>query len=173
MRDSILAVDGRDRPNGPIDREAAHRVPGTRHRAYAITLEEDDQVLFARRSPEKKGWPGFWDATVASHPGPDENLERSALRRLKEELGLQSHQVTELQTVGKLEYEESYDEEYVEWEYCHFLRARIVSGSLQPNPSEVDALTRVSRSEISNFLQYENRPICPWFQITWNEFLNF
>ncbi len=173
MGNLILEVDGRDEPNGTIDRRAAHRMPGIRHRAFVVTLEVDDRILFARRSSAKKGWPGFWDASVASHPGPEEKIKPSALRRIEEELGLSREMITGLRFVEALEYKKQYDDEYVEWEYCHFLRAQITSDFLKPNDSEVDALIRVNRGDVPDFLQSDNRPICPWIRIAYEKFLDF
>ena len=84
--------DEAGRPTGQtVSREEAHRL-GVRHRTAHVWIARRHagrlQVLLQRRSPDKDSFPDQWDTSSAGHiPAGDEPLE-SALRELREELGL-------------------------------------------------------------------------------------
>ena len=86
----ICEEDGR--PTGKtVSREVAHR-EGILHRTAHVwivrSVEGKYQVLLQKRSMEKESFPGFYDTSSAGHiPAGTEPLP-SALRELKEELGI-------------------------------------------------------------------------------------
>ena len=74
-----------------IEREAAHR-QGIRHRTSHVWVLRNNsgktQVLLQKRSASKDSFPGCYDISSAGHiPAGDEFLG-SALRELKEEIGI-------------------------------------------------------------------------------------
>ena len=85
-------VDENGIPTGEvIDRKTAHD-KGIRHRtAHVWIVRKTDtgvQVLLQKRSANKDSFPGQYDTSSAGHiPAGDEPLD-SALRELKEELGI-------------------------------------------------------------------------------------
>ncbi len=85
-------VDENGLPTGEtVEREAAHRT-GTRHRTSHVwlfrTCKGTTQLLLQKRSANKDSYPGCYDISSAGHiPAGDGYLE-SALRELKEELGV-------------------------------------------------------------------------------------
>ena len=67
--DTVILVDQSGRELGVADKVECHRGPGRLHRALTCLLFDDrSRLLFARRAPTKPLWPGYWDATVATHP---------------------------------------------------------------------------------------------------------
>ena len=88
-------VDETGTPTGEIvSRNAAHR-DGIRHRTAHVWVvrlsgQADGayEILLQKRSGEKESFPGMYDTSSAGHiPAGDEPLD-SALRELKEELGI-------------------------------------------------------------------------------------
>lgn len=87
-------VDENGEPTGEkVSRETAHR-EGIRHRtAHVWIVRKKDRgydILLQKRSMDKDSFPGLYDTSSAGHiPAGDEPLD-SALRELKEELGIQA-----------------------------------------------------------------------------------
>ena len=85
-------IDGKGNPTGQIaSREKAH-AEGIPHRtAHIWIIREKEgrvQILLQKRSQNKDSFPGKFDTSSAGHiQAGDEPLE-SALRELKEELGI-------------------------------------------------------------------------------------
>lgn len=106
-------VNESGQPTGEIiSREDAHR-NGILHRtAHVWILREKDgqrQVLLQKRSREKDSYPGMFDTSSAGHiPAGDEPLP-SALRELKEELGITAEE-KDLLYAGNFRIR--YDEEF-------------------------------------------------------------
>ena len=94
-------VDENGFPTGEtVSREAAHR-KGIRHRTAHVWIIRPSKtgydLLLQKRSMNKDSFPGLYDTSSAGHiPAGDEPLE-SALRELKEELGIEA-------TPGQLSY---------------------------------------------------------------------
>lgn len=85
-------VDRQGRPTGErVSREQAHR-DGVRHRtAHVWILRKKNgvmQVLLQKRSGEKDSHPGCYDISSAGHIPAGQDFVPSALRELKEELGV-------------------------------------------------------------------------------------
>ena len=91
-REFLDIVDESGRPTGAIiSREIAH-TDGILHRtAHVWVVRKTGQgydILLQKRSEEKDSFPGLYDTSSAGHiPAGDEPLE-SAMRELKEELGI-------------------------------------------------------------------------------------
>ena len=92
MTEFFDIVDESGLPTGEvISRDKAHQ-KGTLHRTAHVWLvkkkPEGYDILLQKRSEEKDSFPGMYDTSSAGHiPAGDEPLP-SALRELKEELGL-------------------------------------------------------------------------------------
>lgn len=85
-------VDENGIPTGEtVERETAHR-NGIRHRTSHVWLLRDRngkiQVLLQKRSLNKDSYPGCYDISSAGHIPAGEEFSGSAIRELKEELGV-------------------------------------------------------------------------------------
>ena len=88
-------VDENGEPTGEtVGREAAHR-DGVRHRTAHVWLVRlgmlgQMQVLVQKRAADKDSFPGCWDVSSAGHVPAGQDWTTSALRELKEELGVEA-----------------------------------------------------------------------------------
>jgi isopentenyldiphosphate isomerase len=85
-------VDENGEPTGEtVEREAAH-ANGIRHRTAHVWLLRDRgqgiEVLLQKRSDDKDSFPGCYDISSAGHIPAGVGFKASALRELKEELGI-------------------------------------------------------------------------------------
>lgn len=87
-------VDEFGNPTGEtIEREEAHR-RGVRHRSAHVWLVRRKggriQILLQKRSRDKDSFPGCYDISSAGHIPAGADFEASALRELREELGVRA-----------------------------------------------------------------------------------
>lgn len=96
-------VDEQGNPTGQtVERETAHR-EGIRHRSSHVWLFRRRggrvEVLLQKRSRKKESFPGCYDISSAGHIPAGEDYISSALRELREELGVEA-EAGELQYCG-------------------------------------------------------------------------
>ncbi len=163
----VVAVDGENRSQGPVNRLTAHTGDGIRHRAFTVLLfDEQDRVLLAQRSPEKRLWDAHWDGTVASHPREGESEREAARQRLREELGVGPDQYDQLETTDRFEYRRHYHDEGLEHEVCAVLQATLHETTLDPDPAEVAGILWAPYERLAHNRQwYRQLAFCPWFEI--------
>ena len=133
----VCAGDGR--PTGrTVSREDAHR-EGIPHRTAHVWIlrekKEEYDILLQKRSMEKESFPGMYDTSSAGHIPAGEEPLPSALRELKEELGI-SADADQLAFAGmfRIRYEKEFHgrpfkDNEVTWVYVY------------SDPVEIDALT--------------------------------
>lgn len=89
-QDELLTqVDENNQLIGSISRGEAHETAGVFYRTVYILVKNDkDEVLVQNRSSTKDLYPGCWDLSVGGHVNFGKSYEETAVRELKEELGL-------------------------------------------------------------------------------------
>ena len=137
--EEIAIVDMEDNIIGYAEKMYVHR-EGIVHRAFSVLIFNDkNEMLLQRRALEKYHSPGEWTNACCSHQRTGENIEQAAIRRVKEELGIEAPRLTE---------------EFVFYYKCKF------SNELYEN--EIDhVFTGIYNKEITNFNKDE---IC---EVTW------
>lgn len=162
----VVLVDERDEELGAAPVLDCHLPPGRLHRAFTtIVVDAEDRVLLARRAPGKLLWPGYWDATVASHPRPGESNQAAAVRRLVEELGLAPGALVSGAPVvaPRFEYRAPFADVGVEHEVCRTLVARLAPGAeVAPAPEEIDAVRREDADALLATIAERAGELCPW-----------
>lgn len=87
-------VDCNGNPTGQTVERALAHAEGVRHRTSHVWLVRRRggrvQVLLQKRSPEKDSYPGCYDISSAGHIPAGVGFLPSALRELREELGVQA-----------------------------------------------------------------------------------
>ncbi len=81
-------VDEQDHVIGQMARSEVHRL-GLMHRAvHILVFNRRGEIFLQKRSMLKDRQPGLWDSSSSGHVDAGEDYDQSALRELREELGL-------------------------------------------------------------------------------------
>lgn len=92
LSEYLDVVDGRGHPTGEIVERARAHAEGIRHRTSHLWLARrrgaEIQLLLQKRSANKEAFPSCYDVSSAGHIPAGEDYETSALRELREELGV-------------------------------------------------------------------------------------
>lgn len=145
LNDEILdLVDENDNIIGEVKRSVANGDPRFIHREVGITIiDEQDRVLFNKRSQNKKHQPSWW-TTVGGHIGKGEEPLVAAHRELKEEMGFD----TKLVFIGKF-LRRLANETHFSYKYL----ARYTDQKIIFNPDEMDEVRFFTEKEIDEGLQ--------------------
>jgi isopentenyl-diphosphate Delta-isomerase len=142
----VELVDERGRTTGVTPKLAAHRPPGQLHRAISIfLLDASGRLLIQRRARAKYHSGGLWSNTCCSHPAPGEAPADAAVRRLREELGVEPIDLTE---AGSTVYDVTDPvSRLVEREWNHLFVGYALQ-SPSPEPLEVEEWAAVPLDEL-------------------------
>lgn len=150
-----------------VSRDTAHR-EGILHRTAHVWIvrkaEGRHQVLLQKRSMEKESFPGFYDTSSAGHiPAGTEPLP-SALRELKEELGIEAAP-TDLAYAGqfRIRYEKEFHgrlfrDNEVTWVYVY--ERPVDADRLTLQESEVDEVRWFSLTEVRDEIRTSRKRFC-------------
>jgi len=102
-------VDSDDNVIGTANRAELHRL-GLMHRAVHIfVFNEAGEIYVQRRSEAKDRHPGKFDSSAAGHVDPGESYHETAMRELREEIGISGS----LEKVLRVQASEITDHEHV------------------------------------------------------------
>ncbi|UJH69335.1 NUDIX domain-containing protein [Muricauda sp. SCSIO 65647] len=101
----------------------------------------DGQVLLQKRGKKKNTFPSLWDVSVAGHIGAGEAIETSALREIKEEIGLDVGK-GDLEKIGIFRSVHKHADDFVDAEFHHTFLCKLTVPleKLIKQDSEVEAL---------------------------------
>lgn len=89
MSELFVVVDENDEIIDFRTRHDCHHNKDLIHRGVGVILFNDrGEVLLQKRSKHKETHPGYYDISVAGHCGKGETYEETALREMKEEIGV-------------------------------------------------------------------------------------
>ena len=163
--DLVILVDEHDREVGAMDKLAAHRHGGVRHRAFSIFIVDPrGRWLLQRRAAGKYHFPGLWTNACCSHPRPGEATAAAAHRRLQEELGFDCALTERFQFEYKAD---SAAEGLTEHELDHVFTG-VHDGPVRPAPDEVGATRWVEPAELAHELQTRPEIFTPWFKLAFD-----
>ena len=161
-------VDETGKPTGKvIARDLAHR-DGILHRTAHVWIVrpagEDYDILLQKRSMEKESFPGQYDTSSAGHIPAGEEPLSSALREMKEELGIEA-------LADRLHYAGSFRIQYEKEFHGHLFRDNEVTSvfvymdpvdisSLILQASEVDEVRWFRLNDVWEEIQYSRERFC-------------
>ena len=161
-------VDESGYPTGEIiSRDVAH-TEGILHRtAHVWVVRKTDRgydILLQKRSEEKESFPGLYDTSSAGHISAGEEPLESALRELKEELGITASE-NELRYTGsfRIQYEKEFHgrmfrDNEVTWVYVY---EKIVDiSTLKLQESEVSEVRWFDLDEVWNEIRTDRSRFC-------------
>jgi isopentenyl-diphosphate delta-isomerase len=159
----VELVDASGRTIGTEGKLAAHRAPGSRHRAVSVfLLDAGGLVILQQRALGKYHSGGLWSNSCCGHPEPGERPAEAAVRRIAGELGLVIDP-DDLVEAGTVVYDvEDPDSGLVERELNHVFVGR-APGPPRPDPAEVAATATAHLAELDPVAR--DRPLTAWFDI--------
>lgn len=160
MREEVILVDESDKPVGTMEKMEAH-TKGLLHRAFSIFIfNSKNEILLQQRALTKYHSAGLWTNTCCSHPRPGEDTLAAAIRRLEEEMGMQ----TKLEYKTSFIYKTKFDNDLTEYEFDHVF---IGTTDLKPvlNKEEVHAFKWLSPEKIKEEIRATPEAFTSWFKI--------
>lgn len=162
MADELIDIlDKHGKPTREVRlKSEAHRL-GLYHASVHIWFYTDDgRILFQKRAKNKDCFPDLWDVSVAGHIEAGESPPNSAIREIKEEIGL-SVSTNELEHIGiqlakKIPKPGFLDNEF---HYIYLCKLNVHIKKLNLQKEEVAAVSFFKIDEFKNILLNPNRSI--------------
>ena len=140
-----------------------HAGAGILHRVFSVFLfNEEGELLLQKRSAGKRLWPLFWSNSCCSHPRRGETEAGAAVRRIEEELGVE----TDLEYVYTFTYHAPFGDVGSEREVCSVFLGR-VAGPVTANENEIAEWRWMSAEDLGAALDAEPEQYTPWFKQEW------
>jgi isopentenyl-diphosphate Delta-isomerase len=154
-------VDSNDKVIGSATRAEIHRM-GLFHRAvHMFVFNPAGQVYIQRRSQSKDRHPGKLDSSAAGHVDPEETYAETAIRELREELGIQA----EVKEILRIQASEQTDNEHV------VLFEVVTESEPAPNPEEIQWGAFISREKVTELMDEAPEDFVPAFILLWKKFI--
>ena len=141
-------------------REDVHR-DGDWHKSVHIWIVNDkNEVLLQKRSPNKDSHPNMWDISCAGHLIASDTSISGALREAKEELGLDLCS-SQLQLIGQRKKASCYTQAFINNEFSdvYLLRLSIDIHELQLQTEEVSEVKFVSLDTFKNMIRAKDKTL--------------
>lgn len=152
-------VNERDEVIGRAPRSEVH-ARGLLHRAvHVLVFNSGGEVFLQKRSMKKDRQPGVWDSSCSGHVDSGEDYDQTAVRELREEIGLALNAPPA--RLFKLDACAETDAEFV-WVYrcCN-------DGPFQLDPEEIDAGDWFAPERVSDWIQDQPGDFAPAFAFIW------
>ena len=164
-RDTLILVDEQDNEIGSCEKVECHLGKGKLHRAFSVFLfDPEGKLLIQQRSPQKMLWGGYWANSCCSHPRLGESTEAAALRRIKEELGVEAT----LTYLYKFVYHAKFGDIGSEYENCYVYAGRF-DGIVSADPEEISEFRFVTPNELTAEIEANAEKYSPWLKMEWEE----
>ena len=146
----------------PVEKLDVHK-RGLKHMAVSVFVVRDGQVLIQQRAMGKYHTPGLWANTCCTHPEWNEDPAECAVRRLKEELGIEGLYPAHR---GTVEYRAEVGGGLVEHEVVDiFVATAPADLVIDPNPDEVLDYKWVELYELAARVRRRPFEYTPWLRI--------
>jgi isopentenyl-diphosphate Delta-isomerase len=132
------------------------------HRAvHMFVFNPAGQVYIQRRSCSKDRHPGKLDSSAAGHVDPGETNADTAIRELREELGMQA----EIKEILRIPASEKTDNEHV------VLFEVVTESEPVPNPEEIQWSAFISREKVTKLMDEAPEDFVPAFILLWKKYI--
>lgn len=167
LNSPVVLVDADDKQIGLMPKLEAHQ-KGVLHRAFSVFIfNSRGEVLLQRRAFGKYHSEGLWSNTCCSHPLPDETTQAAALRRLKEEMGIQA----EVHFLYSFLYKSELDKGLIEHEFDHVFWG-VSDEKPVLNPLEVGDYKYITPSELAVAIKSNPDDFTEWLKICFQDVIN-
>ena len=164
-KEQVILVNKQDEQIGLAEKLEVHQ-SGQLHRAVSVfVFNENGELLLQKRASTKYHGAGLWTNTCCTHPRDGETSEACAVRRLKEEMGIDAEVEKQFSFVYKAEVENG----LIENDYDHVFFG-VYDGKMELNPDEAEDCTFASLDKV--FTDAVNHPerYSIWFRIIIDKF---
>lgn len=164
MEDELLyEVDEQDKVIGPRSRGELHRLR-IRHRAvHILVFNQRNQLFLQQRSLLKDVSPGLWDTSAAGHVDYGEHYADSAVRELREELGIEVP-IMNLENLFRLEASEE-----TGWEFIQVYRLWH-EGPFTLEPREISDGAWIHCDQVDDWVRCEDKRLTRSFRYLWKHY---
>jgi isopentenyl-diphosphate delta-isomerase type 1 len=157
-------VNERDEVIGHKPRSEVH-ARGLLHRAvHVMVFNGCGEIFLQKRSMKKDRQPGVWDSSCSGHVDSGEDYDQTAVRELREEIGLSLNAPP--QRVFKIDACGETDAEFVWVYHCEN------EGPFQLHPDEIETGGWFTREHVSTWIEEKPEEFAPAFVLIWKLFLN-
>ena len=155
----LLGPDGAAAGTAP--KASVHQASTPLHLAFSCYLfDADDRLLMTRRALGKRTFPGVWTNTVCGHPAPGESAEQAAVRRVRDELGLDVDPPRLVLPEFRYRATMAGVEEH---EWCPVLVGRLdAAADPAPDPGEVAEFRWMAWTDLVDLVDRTPGAISPW-----------
>jgi isopentenyl-diphosphate delta-isomerase type 1 len=161
--DNVVLLDPAGLVIGEAPRAAVHTTTTPRHLGFSLYLFDDaGRLLITRRALSKRTWPGVWTNTCCGHPRPGEEMAAAIERRLGDELGLMTGELSCV--LPDFSYTATDASGIVENESCPVFEGRLVpaTAGMSPNPAEVMDWRWVRWDDLARAVRLTPFAFSPW-----------
>ena len=186
----VILVDEQDNQIGVMEKLEAHKSPKL-HRAISVvifdseiydesnklnsipTLNTNSKMLIHKRASTKYHCPGLWTNTCCTHSMPGEETRNAAVRRLKQEMGIDCDVlIIDLNEKFSFIYKKEFDNGLTEWELDHVFIGKVNDALvvdsdelIKPNPDEVEEWKWININELKQDISDNPEKYTYWFKI--------
>jgi isopentenyl-diphosphate delta-isomerase type 1 len=155
----VVLVDENNTPIGTFPKATVHTSKTPLHRGFSLFLfNRKGELLLTRRALSKKTFPGVWTNTVCGHPAPGEDVVSSAVRRLKDEMGISG---VKPKVISDYRYTFADSGGIVENEICPVLIA-LADANPHPVPDEIEEWKWVAWDSVRADMKNNPTKYSPW-----------
>lgn len=159
LKNEVILVDENDNPVGTEEKLKAHQ-QGKLHRAFSIFIfNSKGELLLQKRAKEKYHSGGLWTNTCCSHPGPGQELEKEAQKRLQEEMGF----TCDMKEISSFLYKADLGN-LIEHEFDHVFLGEF-NGDPKPNKEEAEDWKWISLKDLNQDIKKHPEEYTEWFKI--------
>ena len=165
MEELVVLINENDEVLGLMDKLEAHE-NGLLHRAFSVFLfNQAGEMLLQRRAAGKYHSPNQWTNAVCSHPRDGESYKEAALRRLSEELGID----TQIEEKFFFIYKADVGGNLWEHELDHVFTG-LYEGDFNLNQEEVSEVRYISIENLEKEISENPENFTEWFKIILKEY---
>ena len=158
--EQVILVDEDDNEIGTMEKLEAHQA-GVLHRAFSVVLfNSQGEMLIQRRARSKYHSAGLWSNACCSHPRPGEPTKDAVVRRLREELGVD----TAPEFSFKFKYKVLFSNDLIEHELDH-VYVGTYDGSPQIDEGEISEWKYIDPLELGKQVDENPEEYSHWFKI--------
>ncbi|MBP6992331.1 MAG: isopentenyl-diphosphate Delta-isomerase [Spirochaetes bacterium] len=165
--EQVIIVNEDDNEIEVLEKIEAH-VSGKLHRAFSLfVFNSNGKLLIHKRADDKYHSGGLWTNTCCGHQRPDESLEMSIHRRLKEEMGFDC----ELKKLFTIQYQAEMNNSIIENEIDHVFSG-IHDQDPSPDPLEVSDYSWVDPKDLIIETRDNPEKYSHWFKLLLERVIN-